>query len=400
MKAKNVNVCYNGEGCVMKIGILQTAYKKASEYGAYYNVQELGLARALSMQGHDVILYKAVDGEGIVRTENYDKLKIMLVSTKFHGINGMFDISVLDETLDVLVYFCDTQLIVPKVYKWCRSKGIMFVPYVGVVRSHSENILKRFAKNFMTRKNISIYRKTMVLCKTPDLYDELAKLRCRDLKLFPVGLDESVMAEGMSVSGDLAKKLSAIGKHPLRMLFVGRMEEEKQPLEMVHIIDEMLKVNPDICVSMIGDGYLYDEVENALDKVSKAHDCPDGNINLIRKVPYEDMHIYYSNSDININLNRVEILGMSILESMYYGCPVIAIDAPGPRFVIGQAEGCGIIASDLDDIIAKIKAFEAGEYDHEAIRLAAARRVHGDFVWSAIAQKLVDLVDENWKNYE
>lgn len=384
----------------MKIGILQTAYKKASDYGAYYNVQELGLARALSLQGHDVILYKAVDGEGIVKTENYDKLKIVLVSTKFRGINGKFDISVLDETLDVLVYFCDTQLIVPKVYKWCRSKGIMFVPYVGVVRSHSENFLIRFAKNFMTRKNISIYRKVMVLCKTPDLYAEITKLRCKNLRLFPVGLDETVMAEGMPISEDAKKKVSAIGKHPLRMLFVGRMEEEKQPLEMVHIIDEMLKVNPDICVSMIGDGYLYDEVADALDKVATAHDCEEGNVNLIRKVPYEDMHIYYSNSDVNINLNKVEILGMSILESMYYGCPVIAIDAPGPRFVLGEDSKCGIIASDVEDVIVKLKAFETGEYDYEAIRLAAAKRVHSDFVWSSVAQKLVELVEEEWNNYE
>ena len=47
----------------MRIGILQTAYKKSSEYGAYYNVQELGLSRALAQCGHEVILYKGVDGE-------------------------------------------------------------------------------------------------------------------------------------------------------------------------------------------------------------------------------------------------------------------------------------------------------------------------------------------------
>lgn len=378
----------------MRIGILQTAYKKASEYGAYYNVQELGLGRALAKLGYDTVLYKAVDGEGIVRNEYYGKFKIVLISSKYVGINGMIDTDVLDPSLDVLIYFCDIQLKVPTVYKWCKYNGVFFVPYVGVIKSHSENIFKRMAMNFKARKNIRIYKKIRTLCKTPEILEEMSKIGCKDLHLAPVGLDETVMQGSFLAHTSNGEKVPKRKPHPLRLLFIGRMEEEKQPLEMVRIIDELLSVNKDICVAMIGDGYMYEEVEKNLMEVASKHGCAEGNVNIIRKVPYDEMYLYYRNSDVYINLNKVEILGMSILESMYYGCPVIAIDAPGPNYIMNTEEETGILAADVDDVIAKLKDIEAGKRDLSEIRIAAAKRVARDFVWDSLADRIIDIITE------
>lgn len=376
----------------MRIGILQTAYKKASEYGAYYNVQELGLGRAFAKMGYDTVLYKAVDGEGIVRNEFFGKLKVILISTKYFGINGLIDTDVLDPSLDVLIYFCDTQIKVPKVYKWCKYNGVFFVPYVGVVKSHSESLLKRFLMSFVARKNIRIYKKVKTLCKTPEVMEEMRRLGCRDISLCPVGLDETVMQEGFLKQTDNGNKIPKRKPHPLRLLFVGRMEEEKQPLEMVRIVDELLAVNKDICVAMIGDGYMYDEVEEKLIEVSKRHGCEEDNVNIINKVPYDDMYLYYRNSDVYINLNKVEILGMSILESMYYGCPVIAVEAPGPNFIMNTENKSGITAADVDEIIDILKEVNAGNISLDDLRIAGAKRVAEDFVWDSLADRLLDVI--------
>ena len=46
----------------------------------------------------------------------------------------------------------------------------------------------------------------------------------------------------------------------------------------------------------------------------------------------------YSVADIFINTNDKEIYGMSILEAMYCGCPVVAKRAPGPEFIVDNGQ--------------------------------------------------------------
>ncbi len=374
----------------MKIGILQTAYKKAEDYGAFYNVQELGLARALAGLGHEVHLYKAVDGKSDTRTECDGKLEISLVSVRYFGINGMIDVPCLDSSLEVLVYFCDTQIKVPSVYKWCKKNSVRFIPYIGVVESHSENAIKRKIMDFLTNRNLAIYRNCKVLAKTPAMKKKLEELGCNDTVLFPVGLDESVMWQG---SVDDRPKCD----YPT-ILFIGRMEEEKQPFEMIRLYEEALSVNKSIKLIMIGDGYLFEETNNRLSELSQRLQLAEGQVQLIRKVPYSQMHSYYHMADIYVNLNQVEILGMSILEAMYYGCPVLAIDAPGPEFILRDDEDyCGMVAPEMEDLEQVLKLFAKGDLGQEEIdRLTskAKARVMKDYVWKALAGKLESLLAE------
>ena len=420
----------------MKIGILQTAYKKSADYGAFYNVQELGLARALAKLGHEVSLYKAVDGEGIKNAECDGRLTVNLIPVKYIGINGLVDPGKLDKSIEVLIYFSDIQIKVPAVYKWCLKNGVKFIPYVGVIESHSENKLKRRFMNFMAKRNLDVYKKCTVLAKTPAMKQTLSELECRDVRLFSVGLDESVMAASdrknvVAESGAETASIASLDqneqviKHSdsqekLNLLFIGRMEEEKQPLEMVRLFDETLSVNPSLKLTMIGDGYMYDRVASALDEVKKKHSLTDDRVSLIRKVPYNEMHTYYEEADIYINLNQVEILGMSILEAMYYNCPVLAISAPGPEFILkisaekdlapigngigeGRAFGleeseyCGMLAPDMEALAGVLNMFAGGQIERNEIdRLTnlAGERVRSQFVWTALGRRLIKIIEE------
>lgn len=373
----------------MKIGILQTAYKKSEDYGAFYNVQELGLARALADMGNEVILYKAVDGAGKEMIECEGKLSIRLMSVKYFGINGLIDINRLDTSIEVLIYFCDTQLKVPSVYKWCNKNNINFIPYIGVVESHSENKIKRFLMDRITTRNIKIYQRCMILAKTPAMVDVLYRLGCNNVKLFPVGLDENVMHNASCLENNMVDD-------ELKLLFVGRMEEEKQPLQMVKLYEEILKINSKVKLIMIGDGHLYEEVSGLLDKVLEEKCLEKGQAQLIKKVPYSQMYDYYSWADLYVNLNMVEILGMSILEAMYYFCPVLAVSAPGPEFILKEEDDyCGIVAPDFEDLLEVLKFFAKGEISAEEItRITseAGRKVRDDFVWKSLAPKLIEVI--------
>ena len=374
----------------MKIGILQTAYKKANEYGVFYNVQEIGLGRALSELGHTVILYKGVDGESSSRQDGPRDFTINLVSLKYFGINGLFNPDVMDPTLDVLIYFCDTQIKVPSVYSWCKKNNVKFIPYVGVIESHSENAYKRRLMDFLTRQNIRIYKKCFVLAKTPGIADKLSSLGCKRITIIPAGLDATLLK---NTGKDTANQKNFIDS----LLFIGRMEEEKQPLEMVRIYKQLLDINPSLKLTMIGDGYLFDDVNKAIQELVELKSLPDNQITLIRKVKYEQMADYYQSHSAYINLNKVEILGMSILEAMYYGCTVFAISAPGPRFIIkNEPDTCGFIAKDSDDLInvisPYIKESSSPSPDIASVDKAGHTRIADHFLWTSIVKDLTNLL--------
>lgn len=387
----------------MKIGILQTAYKKSDDYGAFYNVQELGLARALAENGHGVILYKAVDGESKVLMECQDRLTIKLLGVKYLGINGLVNVNDLDKSIDVLVYFCDTQLKVPSVYNWCRKNNVKFIPYIGVVESHSENPVKRMLMDRLTARNIAVFKKCRVLVKTPVMYKKLEEIGCKDVNLFHVGLDETVMhrKSDSDVEGardeDTSKEESAV-----RLLFIGRMEEEKQPLGMVRLYEKVLEVNQMTELVMIGTGHMYGDVEASLNDVITRYGLADNQARLFRKVPYSEMYKYYEWASLYVNLNQVEILGMSILEAMYYKCPILAITAPGPEFILrihmtdGEDDYCGMVAPDMESLGEVLKMVVNGQIDSTEIdRLTktAENRVKMDFVWGSLADKLIEIIE-------
>lgn len=378
----------------MKIGILQTAYKKASDYGAFYNVQELGLGRALAGAGHNVILYKGVDGSSSTTTECDGNFTINLVGIKYIGINGLLDTSVLDPSLDILIYFCDTQIIVPAVYSWCRNNNVTFYPYIGVIESHSENFIKRFLMKYIAHRNIKCYRKCSVLAKTPDIHSVLQRLGCKDVRLFPVGLDETVMKQDFSSLGDLSRIHACVDS----LLFIGRMEDEKHPLEMLEIYEALLEHNSNLKLTMIGDGYLYEKVYSHIESLRSKFNLPNSQLRLIRKVKYSDIADYYLSSSCYINLNRVEILGMSILEAMYYECPVFAIKAPGPDFIIGYdnnpASSNGFIAKDKEELINLISPFISSSSTNNSLNLIRRNShacVSNKYLWTAIARNNSDI---------
>lgn len=375
----------------MKIGILQTAYKKADDYGKFYNVQELGLARALAGRGIKVVLYKAVDGENRECFECDGNLTIKLVSVKYLGINGLFDVNNLDSSLDALIYFSDTQIIVPRVYKWCCKHKVPPFFYVGVMDSHSELGIKRELMNFLSKRNLKIYKKCKVFTKTPEIDEYLSMHGCTDTKLLAVGLDETVM-NGNSVfeKPELDLKMSETedNSNCCKLLYIGRMEKEKQPLEMITIFEQLLADNINYSLTMIGDGYMFDEVNTAANIVKKKYALTEDKLRIVRKVAYEEMHSYFKKSDIYINLNRVEILGMSILESMYYKCPVIAIDAPGPRFIL--RDEYGIIAHDTQEICAAVRRMSGNYSDYNEMTENAYKHVKGEFTWNSIAERIIE----------
>lgn len=366
----------------MKIGILITSISNFGQKG-FYNAQEIGLAKALSKKFDDVKVYKLVsfDEERKIETiKNSPNVKVYFIPSKNHGINGVINVSILDKELDALIHFSDTQFSVPTVYKWCKKSKVIYIPYIGVVESHSTSKIKRFITNIMFRRNIDIYKKCSCCVKTPFVQNELKTLGVNETIVTPVGLDLDLLKDDFTKYDVIAlKKKYGYKKNDKVILFVGRLIDEKQPIRMLEIFADVLKIDNNYKLMMIGTGELMYETKEKIKELDL-----ENSTRMIERIPNSDIWELYRIADAFVNLNRQEIFGMAILEAMYYGCKVIAWKAPGPNLII-ENKVSGYLVENNQEVITTI--LKSNSVDNES-----HKRILSNFIWNKMVNKVYEMI--------
>lgn len=371
----------------MKIGLLDTCIGNFGQKG-FYNTQELGLGKALVQWVQEVFVYKLAPISSEYQKEEYvhengNKLISQIIPSRCVGSNGLLDTAKLEPSLDVLVYFSDTQLIVPELDKWSAANSVKLIPYIGVIESHSTNSISRAVINLLFRRNLAVYKKHSCMTKNPRVAECLKKMGVSDLVIAPVGLDLDLLHSDYE-QADIQQLKQKYGytESDKVLLFVGRLIEEKQPLRMIDIFAECYKQDSHYKLLLVGTGELADAVSAKIEKLGIGD-----SVQLIARIPNQDIWELYRIADCFVNLNQQEIFGMAILEAMYYGCKVVAWEAPGPGFIIEDGiSGC---LADSDEGI--LQAIFEKNIDPNC----AKQRVLSCFTWENTAKKILKIAADN-----
>lgn len=366
----------------MKVGILITSISNFGQKG-YYNSQEVGLAKALAREADCVEVYKLVPMDQEKRTELIDKnVRMHLIPARNHGINGVLDVRVLDASMDALVHFSDTQFSAPKAFRWCRANLIRYIPYIGVVESHSTSSWKQRITNYLFRKNLAVYRKSVCCVKTPAVQEKLRAMGVADTLVTPVGLDTDLLRKDFPEysKSDLKKKYGYQEEEKV-LLFIGRLIEEKQPVRMLEILSQIRKTDRTYQLLMVGTGELREAVEKKREELNLSE-----HVQIMERIPNRDIWELYRLADAFVNLNQQEIFGMAILEAMYYGCKVVAWEAPGPSYIIENGISGWLVRSNA----------EAAEkiLDTTDLSEASGSRILTSFTWQSSAEKILSISGE------
>ena len=81
-------------------------------------------------------------------------------------------------------------------------------------------------------------------------------------------------------------------------------------------------------------------------------------IRIIENISEKQKILYYDASDVFITASPIEPFGMTILESIVRGTPVVVVDAPGPREIFG-------IDYDINDPFIEIPAGVIARFGNE-----------------------------------
>ncbi|MEH7111507.1 glycosyltransferase family 4 protein [Neobacillus niacini] len=365
-------------------GILRL-YCGSSGQKGYYNLQEVGLAKALAKRGYSVFIF-LLNSELKKRNEEIvsENIRIVHVPAKNIVNHGFFKCSVLlDYEINILQLQSDNQIYAPHVMKFCKKHKINFYNYIGTVFSDSKNYLKRILMNSFSRRNIGYFSEHSTFVKTPHVKDQLKTMGVRNIEVLPVGLDFNVIPQVLESKNALRKMLGLPIKKKI-LAFVGRLEEYKQPLDILKL---MHKLDDRYFLLLIGKGSLKEILFSKIREYKL-----EGRVKYLEAVPNQEMHSYYKAIDCLINMNQHEIFGMSILEAMYQECPVVARHAPGPNFIIDN----GVTGFLCDDLKTMIKSLEKLD---ENMGIQSKERIINIFNWDSTCEKILKslTINENVK---
>lgn len=370
----------------MALSLNKTAKK------GFYNSQEIGLGRALGRLGHEVCIFKLISGKNLP-SKKEERLSENVLYTRLPagniGSNGFFDKSFLPKDADLFICFSDTQLFTGSVYKWCRKNNICFIPYIGVLESVSTSAVKRTLMSIHNKRLIRIYRKcaqkAAVLCKTPEIVDACKSKGITNVILFPVGLDSDILNKDFrDIPRNELRKELGFDESGKIILFVGRLEEDKKPVQVVELFKQVFDKDSSAILCMIGRGSLENEVKTKIFELGLRE-----NVKSVLSVPNIDIWKYYRIASSFINYCPNEIYGMAILEALYYECPVYAYLAPGPSFILGRTNLPDNICTDDPAELVKCMISGTGESSPEG---EMTKAVMESFTWDMTLCNLSEIL--------
>jgi glycosyltransferase involved in cell wall biosynthesis len=219
-----------------------------------------------------------------------------------------------------------------------RPKNILLHQDMSILRSGSSDIMWRYApwlyesierRSFREMKRIFAVRQTAVL-RYARIYPEIAAR----FAFMPTWVDTTVFyPERSNGARDLARAslLSdlRIDTNSCLLIFVGRLDRQKDPLLLLEAVREAIRSTPRIHLIIVGDGELRSEVESA----SRANELQ-GKVSVLGVKRSTEIAQLLQISDLFVLSSAYEGMPIAVLEALATGLPVASTDVGEIRLLV------------------------------------------------------------------
>ena len=310
-----------------------------------YNVQEVGLGKALVDRGWNVdffLLGKDNSRELLYRNAQsgfyvqYLKGVQLLKQQAYYP--ALFSI-LAQKRYDLIQASEESMLVSAFTVKWASKQKIPTLLYQGMYQPYSgaNRILQRLYNLWA----IPLYKThlTYALAKTRKAQAYLHQLGISPVNRFPVGLDPTHLNIDPEDIDDAFTAFT--GNFDYIILYLGILEDRRNPLFTIKLLEE-LSTRINVGLAMIGTGPAKKETDNLIAKLGLQD-------KVFRKdaVPHTSISQYFRKANLFLLPSSYEIYGMVLMEALYFNVPVVATDTPGAADILCN-DSYGTIMSDLN----------------------------------------------------
>lgn len=380
----------------MKICIVLT--NSTITHRSFYNSQEIGLAKALIKLGVsvDICTYSKRRGSKIntVTLETKDGNNIRLLEYDGLRLPGQqaFSLALLHYLwkngtgYSVIQIHDSTQIM--SVLTSCVAKRIKTpcLLYQGMYRDFDVWWKKTLQKIFNVVFMKALFSSLSLVVGKTEVALEYLKSKGMPISMpaqaIHVGLDNNVFNQG-----NLIKQKVEIDSGHYDVIYIGKLEKRRKSDFLAELFLELCKMKRDFKVCTVGSG---SERESFVKKVKSL--IFSGQLTYTQRIENKNLADIYMKSKVLLNPTSYEIFGMTMLEAMYFGVPVIASAEAGPKEIITDGiDGILLEGFELDDW----KDAVINLIDNEPIRSEMGKRasdkIREKFVWEHSAPKFKEV---------
>ena len=283
------------------------------------------LKEELEAEGHEVIIFTTTDPKADEAEKNIIRLtSIPFLSFKDRrvAVKGMnkalkeakkqqIDIvhTHTEFSLGLTGKFVGHMLEIPTVhtYHTMYEKYLHYIAKGKVVKPRAVKIASRYFCN-----------STMgIIAPSEQMKEKLASYNIyKEIRVIPTGVKIPERIAGIKTS---KREELGISDSELVLLSLSRLSSEKNLDKLVHAFPEVVEAYPSAKLVFVGDGPMRHELEALVSEMDLTR-----NVIFVGEVRNEDVSEYYQMADIYINASESETQGLTYLESIVNGCPVIA----------------------------------------------------------------------------
>ena len=366
-----------------------------------YNVQEIGLAKALTSRGITcgVVLYagKSEERKELYRFEKDGKeFSFFVYHMKGFSVfkNGFMPaVYRLMREYDVLQVHEYDQIFSWMLYSRLKLPTVIYHgPYYHTYARGYNLKCRVFDMLFLRNRK---YKHVIALTKSGLATDFLRNKGFSQVRAVGVGVDSEQFSvkEGEEVACRLQEDESCF-----RLLYVGKIEERRNVYFLIELFELLQKKRENIRLVIVGDG--EEQYRKAfLDRIRPWTE--NGKIIYYQKATQKELALIYQRSDMFVFTSNYEIFGMVLLESMYFGLPVISSMNGGASVLINSGKNGYVMDSFNADLWAeKILAVAEDEELRHVMGREAKQTIEKHFLWDRLADQFIRAYSDEVEEYE
>ncbi|MDR2599719.1 MAG: glycosyltransferase family 4 protein [Oscillospiraceae bacterium] len=211
----------------------------------------------------------------------------------------------------------------------------------------------------------------------------------KEISVIPSGIDLDKFSEKHITTGRLADIREELGiKADDRILLsIGRTEREKNIDVLINSLSDYLKKNKHVKLVIVGDGTARVELEELAEELGISKQ-----VIFAGQRPWEEICVYYKLGDIFVGASESESQGLTYVEAMASGVPVIAKE---DRCLEGTliVDENGYMFKDKDELVAAIDKILSDSTKHKQLSEKAKQTAEG-FSSKSYAVNVINLYKE------